>query len=104
MKDHALLRGLAITFLAFALLLGLFAFGVSQVNRSNTAEQAESLRLAVLRATLTCYAAEGRYPPNAAYLKANYGLVYDQDRFIVSIQPFADNILPDISVLTEGEV
>ena len=104
MKNRSLLRGLVITLLAFGLLLGLFSFGTSQLNRGNSSEQAEALRSTVLRATLTCYAVEGRYPPNAAYLQAHYGLVYDQDRFIVSIQAFADNILPDISVLTEGVV
>ena len=104
MKNRSLLRGLVITLLAFGLLLGLFSFGISQVNCGSNSEQAEALRATVLRATFTCYAVEGRYPPDAAYLQAHYGLVYDPARFIVTIQAFADNILPDIAVLSEGEV
>lgn len=93
-------RGIAVTLAAFLAMLMLLVFALSQVNTRNEQEQAVALREAVLRATLACYAVEGRYPPDAAYLRANYGLVYDQERYIVSIRAFADNLLPDIAVLT----
>jgi len=104
MKDRTFVRGILITVAAFAVVLALLMAGLSQIDTRNASEQAASLKAAVLRAAVTCYAVEGRYPPNVAYLQANYGLTFDHDRFTVSIRAFADNILPDIAVHTHGEV
>lgn len=104
MKDRSALRGVVMTLLTFFALLALLLYGVSGVGARGNREQAAALKAAVLRATVTCYAVEGRYPPDAAYLQTHYGLRYDASRYIVSISAFADNLLPDITVLTEGEV
>ena len=103
MKDWAWVKGVAVTLMVFVLLIGLQLAGLSQVNARNASAQAEALRETVLRAMLTCYAVEGRYPPSIAYLQTNYGLAYDAKQYIVTMNAFADNLLPDISILTGGE-
>lgn len=102
-KDHSLLVGVLVTITVFAVMLLAVAYGVSQVDARNEGEQKATLREALLRAALTCYAVEGRYPTDVTYLEAHYGIVYDKERFIVSIDAFAQNLLPDIRVLTRGE-
>ena len=104
MRDHSLWRGFAVTLAVFLALVTLLGFALSGVGARSEAEQAAALREAAMRAMISCYAVEGRYPPDASYLRANYGLTFDANRFIVSLDAFADNILPDISVLTVGEV
>lgn len=104
MKDRSLLRGMLVTLLLFAAMFALLFVMLSTVDTQSKSAETESLKSAVLRATLTCYAVEGRYPPNAAYLSDHYGLVYDAQRYIISFSAFADNLLPDISVLIRGEV
>ncbi len=104
MRDHSLWRGFAVTLAVFVALVLLLGLALSTVGARSQAEQAAALRDAVLRAVVTCYAVEGRYPTDAAYLRANYGLTFDANSFIVSLDSFADNILPDISVLAVGEV
>ncbi|NLI21633.1 MAG: hypothetical protein GX418_08815 [Clostridiales bacterium] len=101
--DRNLLRGLALTLAAFAAILLLLLAGVGQIDARSADEQAVSLRETVLRAVMTCYAVEGRYPADAAYLCEHYGLTYDRQRFAVVLDAFAENILPDISVLSVGE-
>ncbi len=64
-----------------------------------TDADAEILRTAILRASVTCYAIEGRYPPRLSYLIAHYGVTVDTDRYIVSYDVFADNLMPDVRVL-----
>ena len=54
---------------------------------------------AVRRGVVQCYAIEGRYPPDIAYLEARYGLSVDQDKYIVHYEVFASNIYPDITVI-----
>lgn len=104
MRDRSLVRGIAVTLMSFLLVLVLLLVGLTVLSSRSSAELSASLRTAVLRATLTCYAVEGRYPTDATYLEDHYGLTYDHNRYIVSLDAFADNILPDISVLRIGEV
>ena len=104
MGDHSLFRGIAITLTSFLLVLVLLLVGLTALSSRSAAELSASLKASVLRATLTCYAVEGRYPADAAYLEKYYGLTYDHNRYIVSINGFADNLLPDIAILRIGEV
>ena len=103
MKNGALVRGVAGTLLVFFLLLGVLYAGLMHVATHSAQAQASTLRESVVRALLTCYAVEGRYPPDVGYLQSYYGLTYDANRFIVTIDSFAENLLPDVTILTEGE-
>ena len=96
------LRGLLITALVFLLLLCVLWVGLAQVDARSAREQAASLEQAVRRSAMLCYAVEGRYPASAAELRTHYGLAYDDSRFIVRLDGFASNLLPDISVIPVG--
>ena len=102
MRDHSLLRGILGTAAVFLAMVLVLMLGLSQVDSRNTQEQTSALEETILRATLTCYAVEGRYPSDVSYLEAHYGVTYDHDRYLVVIDAFAENLLPDIRVLTEG--
>lgn len=55
----------------------------------------ESLR----QTSVACYAAEGRYPPDLAYMEEHYGLLIDRTRYDVFYDVFAENLMPDITVI-----
>ncbi|MBE5801431.1 MAG: hypothetical protein E7319_04000 [Clostridiales bacterium] len=101
-KQPSLWKGLLLTVLVFALLLSVLVIGTSSVNNRNESQQMAELEASVRRAAVLCYAVEGRYPESAEELRQNYGLAYDQNRFIVQIDGFASNLLPDIRILTIG--
>lgn len=48
---------------------------------------------------MACYAAEGVYPPDLEYLKEHYGLQVDENQYTVRYDVFAENLMPDITVL-----
>ena len=48
---------------------------------------------------LACYAAEGIYPPDLAYLEEHYGIQIDESRYTVYYDIFGSNLMPDITVL-----
>jgi hypothetical protein len=104
MKEHSLIRGVVITLVSFLLILFILLLGLTTLSSQSETKLSESLKASVLRSTLTCYAVEGRYPADAEYLETHYGLTYDHSQYIVSLDSFADNLLPDISVLRIGEV
>ena len=48
---------------------------------------------------MQCYAVEGSYPASLDYLEENYGLLVNHDRFIVTYEAFASNLMPQVNVL-----
>ena len=59
----------------------------------------KQLEEAIRRSVITCYAAEGVYPPDFAYVKEKYGIMVDESRYLVVYDVFAENLMPDITVL-----
>lgn len=78
---------------------GAFFYGLRSVTGKLSEQGKTKLEEAVRRAAVACYAAEGAYPPSIEYLEEHYGLTVDESRYIVHYEVFADNILPDITVL-----
>lgn len=56
----------------------------------------------VRRAAVQCYALEGAYPPDFAYLEENYGITVDPGRFRVDYLYIGSNLMPDITVVALG--
>ena len=94
-------REIAIVLLMILVLCGVWLL-VTRVGSSSGAAQTEFVTEAVHNAALTCYAVEGAYPDDLEYLRENYGLAYDQSRYMVSYDAFAANQVPTIFV-TEVE-
>lgn len=82
-----------------ALLIAAFALGSRKVGRDLDSASAQALRQAVLQAAVQCYAVEGSYPSSLDYLEENYGLLVNYDRFIVTYEAFASNLMPQVNVL-----
>ncbi len=101
-KQSSFWKGAALTVLVFALMIGLLLYGTSTVNKRSESEQIAELENNVRRAAILCYAVEGRYPDSAEELCQYYGLTYDEDQYIVHLNSFASNLLPNIHILTLG--
>lgn len=89
--------------LAFLALLILFLYGVNNISTTTSEKQEESLRNAVYRSIVQCYAVEGTYPPSLAYLQDHYGLTYDSDTFFVDYQPIGSNLMPDVTIIPKNQ-
>ncbi|MBE5935441.1 MAG: hypothetical protein E7262_06575 [Lachnospiraceae bacterium] len=61
-------------------------------------QEIAELTNSINRAVSLCYATEGSYPANMDYLKVNYGLEIDEDKYLVHYEIFASNIAPEIKV------
>lgn len=46
-----------------------------------------------------CYSLEGRYPKNLAYLKEQYGIHWQEEKFLVDFEYVGNNLPPDIVVI-----
>lgn len=99
---HAHMRGLVISFFAFAALALLFVGALTRMGDQTQQEQEALIQGAVRRALVTCYAVEGQYPKDVDYLIAHYGLVVDTENYFITYDAFASNIMPDVGVLRKG--
>ena len=91
-------REIAIVLLMILLICGVWVL-VSRVGTKSDTAQTQFVTEAVHNAALTCYAVEGAYPTDLEYLRAHYGLAYDQDRYMVRYESYGSNLMPDISVI-----
>ena len=96
--DKKMITGYVLSVLAFLLVVAVFGAGMISFARKADSEGAQTLKKGIQRASVQCYAIEGRYPPNVAYLEENYGITIDRERYHVFYSGFASNIMPDITV------
>ena len=93
-----LLRGVLLPVIAAAALLW-FATAVDSLDSGRSQEDLRQLEETLRRSCVACYAAEGAYPPEVDYLTEHYGLQIDERRYTVRYMAFAENLMPDITVL-----
>lgn len=93
-----LLRALLLPCGAVLALL-IFASALSGLDSGQAEEGARQLESALRRGCVACYAAEGIYPPDLDYLAEHYGVIIDEELYTVFYDVFANNLMPDITVL-----
>lgn len=76
-----------------------FATALNSLDQGRAEEDMRQLEETLRRGCVACYAAEGVYPPDLDYLKEHYGLQVDEARYTVRYSAFAENLMPDITVL-----
>ena len=91
------------TILIFALVIVVFLAARSSLEVGSDGQGRQQLEEALRRTAVSCFAAEGAYPPSVQYMQQHYGLQYDQTRFTVRYGVFASNLMPDITVLEVGK-
>lgn len=101
-RRRAHISGLIPTAAVFLLALLLFFAAVSSAS-DHAYRGGAQLKQAIVRATATCYAIEGRYPPNLQYIVDNYGVYIDPGRYTVVYDSFAQNLMPEITVVERGD-
>ena len=76
-----------------------FWFGTSIVSDKTNQQEIQTLHRAIGRGIVHCYAIEGSYPESLQYLKDNYGLTYDEEKYFIDYQVLGSNILPDVTII-----
>jgi preprotein translocase subunit SecY len=76
-----------------------FLSGVSNLTKGQSQEDKRRLEDVLRESAVACYAVEGFYPPDLAYLEEHYGVQIDKRHFVVHYTAIAENLMPDITVL-----
>lgn len=91
-------RGLCCLIIVLAAVL-CFVTALGNLQSGQRQEGRAQLETALRRTAVACYAAEGVYPPNVEYMESYYGLRVDKDHYTVFYEVFAENLMPDITVI-----
>lgn len=83
-----------IVILAF---IGIYTF--SSIENANVQQQMKAIEGAVVQSAIQCCSIEGSYPQDIDYLEKHYGLIINDEKYIVVYELIASNILPDVTVL-----
>lgn len=94
--------GLLLSAAGFLVAVILFWIGFQNTEQGASKEQLLQLEEAVERAIVTCYAVEGKYPPDVAYLEQYYGVRIDHNRYIVDYTTVGSNVRPSVQVVPVG--
>lgn len=76
-----------------------FSAAVRSLEGGQAEEGLHQLETALRKGCVACYAAEGAYPPSVEYLEEHYGVQVDRERYLVFYTAYAENLMPDITVL-----
>ena len=84
---------------AMAVAVAVFAIVTMNFAGRTGGREEETLKKAVTRASVQCYAIEGRYPPSVEYLEENYGVQINRKKYNVFYDGFASNVMPEINII-----
>lgn len=88
-----------VLYIVFFIVISVFInFSIDKTDYKKEEEQLNSLKDAVTRSAVQCYAIEGFYPPNINYLVEDYGLSVNEEKYVIYYSVFASNIMPEIEV------
>jgi hypothetical protein len=76
-----------------------FFVALSRLGQGSREAGRQQLEESLHRTAVACYASEGFYPPDVAYMTEHYGLRYDAQLYLVHYEIFASNLMPDITVV-----
>lgn len=85
--------------LLLCVMLACFSMALFRLDAGRQAEGLRQLEAALRRAAVSCYAAEGFYPPSLEDLLVRSGLTYDGETYLVHYEAIASNLMPEITVL-----
>ncbi len=102
-KEKNQTLGYILSLTAMAAVVAVFAAAVLNFSGRTGAREEETLRKAVARASVQCYAIEGRYPPSVGYLEENYAIQINRKKDNVFYDGFASNVMPEITIIPIDE-
>ena len=97
-KKHHVLRRM-LPALAVLIVIACFFTALRNLRSGHGEAGRQQLESALRRAAVACYAADGVYPPDLDALTATSGVQIDTAHYAVFYESFADNLMPEITVV-----
>lgn len=103
MEKKRVNRLTVLSVILFVLVVVWFVISADNAGEAADKKRTESVYGTVMNGAVLCYSIEGEYPPSLDYLKENYGVKYDSDKYVVNYSYFGANIRPTVIVTPKME-
>ncbi len=103
MEKKRVNRLTVLSVILFVLVVVWFVISANNAGEAADKKRTESVYGTVMNGAVLCYSIEGEYPPSLDYLKENYGVKYDSDKYVVNYSYFGANIRPTVIVTPKME-
>jgi len=103
-QSNPVFSGLKTLFVPLVALLAICCLltAVGNVESGHTKERERRVEDTIKKAVVSCYAIEGVYPATLEYVEEYYGLQINYEEYDVFYEVFADNIMPEITVVPKN--
>lgn len=89
--------------LLFAAIMLWVVVGLNSAKNMTEEKRLENVKQSVVNGAVLCYSVEGVYPESLAYLRENYGVKYEENRYLVHYKYVAADIMPTVTVSEKGQ-
>lgn len=98
MEKKRVNRLTVLSVILFVLVVVWFVISANNAGEAADKKRTDSVYSTVMNGAVLCYSIEGEYPPSLDYLKENYGVNFDSDKYVVNYSYFGANIRPTVIV------
>lgn len=91
--------GLFLSVVLMAGCFGIFSGAVLDMGKDIQQKEQEHLEQVLNQSAAICYSLEGSYPESLSYLKEQYGIRWDEEKYLVDFESVGNNLPPDIVVI-----
>lgn len=89
----------ALGIVLFAAMIVWLILALGNASYASDEERLAQVKQSVENGITLCYAVEGAYPESLDYLTESYGVVFDEDKYLVHYECFAANVRPTVTVI-----
>lgn len=83
----------------FSVLMIWLSVGIDRAQSVSAEQRLENVRQSVMDGAVLCYSTEGFFPESIDYLKENYGLAFDSEKYLVHYRYVSADIKPSVLVV-----
>lgn len=87
---------------AFAAAIVWLICALQNASGASLSRRQQAIEQNVENAITLCYSVEGEYPETLSRLTENYGVVFDEEKYIVHYSYIAANIRPSVTVIQKA--
>ena len=88
--------------MVFSALLIWLIIGIDGARSMTEETRLDNVKQSVVNGAVLCYSVEGVYPDSLEYLRENYGVKYDENKYLVHYKYVAADIMPGVTVFVNG--
>lgn len=103
-KTRYIWKTIVLPFCMLGVMLGILFLAIFEFEQVNMEQNLLLTEQVIRKATIQCYANEGSYPSDLAYLEENYNVKIDYTRFHIKYDCKAANIMPNIQVFEKQSI